>query len=307
MNKFTNIHASGKKKNIFIFSMPRSGSTWLQELIWTQKGIKYCNEPLNMRDHRIRKLTGVNSWEGLYDKNNKSELIDYFKNHCDGKIKELNPNPLRKSYNFFTDRMLFKIINGGEFLINEIIDSCNGKVIYLIRHPIPVALSRKVLPRLEVLCSKNVIGQFPSRLQDLSLKIIKKDDFLEMAILSWCIQTKIALDQKRNDWLIVTYEQLVVEPRPIIEKLFKELELTNKDIIFNQLNIPSRVTVQSGKEKFHKIKNKETDKNKKFIELWRSKVNIEKETELFKIIERFGLANIYQIGSSYPLKEYLVK
>jgi len=307
LNRFTNYHKKGAKKNIFVFSMPRSGSTWLQELIWTQKGVKYCNEPLNIRDEKIRELSRITSWEELYNKRNKDKLIQYFKNHCDDKIKWMNPNPLRKNHNFFTDRMVFKIINGGEYLINEISDSCNGKVVYLIRHPVPVALSRKVLPRLDVLCSKNVLGQFAYDLQDVAFKILKNDDFLEKAILSWCIQNKIALDQKRDDWLIITYEQLVVESRPIIDKLVKELDLEDPDKIFNQLNIPSRVTVQSGKEKSHKIKNKENSESRDFIELWRSKVDSKKEAELFKIIDLFGLGDIYQEGSSYPTTKYLIK
>jgi hypothetical protein len=307
INRYSNIHKPSNKKNIFIFSMPRSGSTWLQELIWTQKGIKYCNEPLNIRNKKIKELSGISNWEELYDEKNKDKLIQYFKKHCDGKIKWMNPSPLRKNYNAFTDRMVFKIINGGEYLINEISDKCNGKIVYLLRHPIPVALSRKILPRLEVLCSKNVIGKFPRDIQTLALKIIENDDFLEKAILSWCIQNKIALDQKRDDWLIITYEQLVVESRPVIDKLVKELDLEDSDKIFNQLNIPSRVTVQSGKEKSNKIKNKENSESRDFIELWRLKVDSEKEAELFRIIDLFGLGDIYQEGSSYPTTKYLIK
>ncbi|MFD1316096.1 sulfotransferase domain-containing protein [Namhaeicola litoreus] len=307
INKFSNIHLPSNKKNIFIFSMPRSGSTWLQELIWTQKGIKYCNEPLNIRDKKIRELSGITSWEELYDEENRNKLIKYFKKHCVGKINWMNPNPLRKNYNFFTDRMVFKIINGGEYLINEISDNCNGKVVYLIRHPIPVALSRKLLPRLETLCSKNVIGRFPADIQRLAMDINNNDDFLEKAILSWCIQNRIALEKRRSDWLIITYEQLVVDPRPIVDKMVSELELEDSEKIFNQLNIPSRVTVQSGKEKSHKIKNKENNESKDFIELWRSKVDSKKEAELFKIIDLFGLGDIYQKGSSYPSQKYLIR
>ena len=306
LNQFTNIHKEGNKKNIFIFSTPRSGSTWLNNLFATQKGIKYCNEPLNLRNDKIRSISKINSWDELYDKDLKQKLIPYFKDFCSGKIKWFNPHPIRKNYHLFTERIVFKIINGAEYFINDIKNECNGKVIYLLRHPIPVSLSRNKLPRLEVLTSQKVIDNFPVSMQKMTKSIIEKGDFMDKAVLSWCIQNKIALDQDHNDWLIICYEQLVIDPLPIINEIKKEFELDNTKKFIEQLDIPSKVTIQSSEGTKELITNKSNNSND-FIERWRSKVSKQKEKELFDIVDCFGLSDIYNVGSTYPTERYLIK
>ena len=69
LRSYTNLHIKGSSENVFIFSTPRSGSTWLMELIWTQKGFKYCNEPLDLRNKLLRSKLGFDSWNQLYEEN----------------------------------------------------------------------------------------------------------------------------------------------------------------------------------------------------------------------------------------------
>jgi hypothetical protein len=45
----TNVHRQGPLPNVFLFATPRSGSTWLMEIIASQPGFKYYDEPLNPR------------------------------------------------------------------------------------------------------------------------------------------------------------------------------------------------------------------------------------------------------------------
>jgi len=68
----TNIHLTGNSPNVFIFSTPRSGSTWLMELILTQPGFKPCNEPCNPWDpdvcQRLARL-GITDWADFHSHN----------------------------------------------------------------------------------------------------------------------------------------------------------------------------------------------------------------------------------------------
>lgn len=305
INQFTNHHRPGNKKNIFIFSTPRSGSTWLNELICTQKGVKYCNEPLDLRIEKNSKISNIDSWEELYNQKVIDKLIKYFKNISSGKNRWLNPSPLNKNYNFSTNRISFKVINGAEPFINDIVDSCNGKLVYLIRHPLPVALSRKKTPRLDILTSDQVMKNFSQSIRNKSKNIKEKGDFLEKAVLSWCIQNKLALDIKQPDWLIITYEQLVTNPIPIIHLLEKELQLEDINKIIKQLNIASKVTVQSSKGTERMINNKLIEKED-LINRWKDKIDEEKEDKLFEIISCFGLDDIYIKRNSYPRDKYLI-
>ena len=58
--KLFNIHRSSEKPSVLIFSSPRSGSTWLQELIWSQPEFKYVNEPLNLKGAWLQNKSGIN-------------------------------------------------------------------------------------------------------------------------------------------------------------------------------------------------------------------------------------------------------
>ncbi len=43
------IHIPDGRPNVFLLSLPRSGSTWVAELVATQPGFKWCLEPFNLR------------------------------------------------------------------------------------------------------------------------------------------------------------------------------------------------------------------------------------------------------------------
>ena len=306
LNRFTNVHIPGKEQNILIFSTPRSGSTWLNEIISSQKGIKYCNEPLNIRIKQIRNLSGIQSWMELYDDEVMQKLEPYFRSICRGKMKWFNPNPLSSRHNFITNRISFKIINGCENHFNHLSLICNGRIVYLLRHPIPVSLSRKDLPRFDVLTSRNIYNSFPPKIQDEIRSVKKKGDSLEMAVLSWCIQTKLALRQKKDDWIIISYEQLVVDPNPIIDLLCSELSLKERHRSITQLRKPSKVTIQSSHERKEMV-NEENRESNRIIDGWRKRISEPRERELFNIIESFELDDIYSFGTSYPKNDYWIK
>jgi len=301
---YTNWHRPGRKPNAFIFSMPRSGSTWLQELIWTQPGFKTCNEPLNLKGSFLQEKSGINGFEELYHPVCKEKVIDYFQKFCTGKHHFLDPSPLRKYFRPITSRIVFKVIHGGEIFINEIANRCNGRVVFLIRHPIAVSLSRKVLPRLSVLCSPNILQQFNPAQQAHAKKILVKGTFLEKGVLSWCIQNQLALQQRQPNWLVITYEQLTVDPKPVIDALVEHLELSHPERIWYQLNVPSAVTTQSERTAVKMIEG-EQNQRRLLIERWRKKVEPKEAAYLMEIVDDFGL-NIYLNQNSYPEQNWLL-
>ena len=298
-----NCHKQGDYPNVFIFSTPRSGSTWLQELIWTQPGFKCISEPLNIRVPEIRNILGVDSWLQLYENEEKIRIINYLSAFCNGKYHFRNPNPLKKNSQFLTNRIVFKILNGGEFWINDIAQQCNGKVVYLIRHPIAVSLSRQQLPRLDIFCTESILNHLPAKAKNTAKKIYLNGDFLEKAVLSWCIQNKIALQNLGKNALIITYEQLAVNPNPILYRLSSWLELSHMEKLFSQLSIPSFSSVQSEKETHDLFKKGE--EGKKFIEKWRKNLSKERLEGLFSIVNDFDIG-IYPEGSLMPDNSYLI-
>lgn len=305
LRPYTNWHRPNGKPNAFIFSMPRSGSTWLQELIWTQPGFKYCNEPLNLKGTFLQEKSGVNGFEELYSPSSREKVVRYLQQFNTGKHHFLDPSPLRKNYRPVTNRIVFKIIHGGEIFINAIAEACNGKVVFLIRHPIAVSLSRKVLPRLNVLCSEQILEHFSSSQQKLAQEIQANGTFLEKGVLSWCIQNQLALWQRKSDWLVITYEQLTVEPTPVINALVKHLELPYPERIWRQLNIPSAVKVQS-EEKAVEMMAGEQEQRRFLIERWKEKVSPKEANHLMQIVADFEL-DVYSDVNPHPDSSWLLK
>ena len=144
----SNVHRPDGRPNVFLFSTPRSGSTWLMELIWTQPGFKYCNQALYLDNPVVRKHLGISEWDELYSVDATEKLRSYLQRLCDGRLGFTNPNPVRRYYRPITHRIVFKEIHASADRINWVRDTFNARVVYLIRHPIAVAISSERWPTL---------------------------------------------------------------------------------------------------------------------------------------------------------------
>lgn len=303
LKRFSNVHnQDGVLPNALIISTPRSGSTWLMELIWSQPGFKICNEPLNIRRKEIAGTLGMNTFSKLYDDSNKAEILNYFSVINNGGHGFLNPSPLRKYHRFRTNRIAYKVINAGEDMVDDIAGVTQSKVIYLIRHPFTVSLSRKVLPRLEVLSADPMLERMGMEDKDLVNEVLQNGTYLEKAVLAWCLENKLALHYKKNDWIIFTYEQLVVDPVPVIELLARELNLPLTDRMIEGLNVPSAVTVQSESGTSGQIRSVARNQ---LVSKWKERISEEQAVHLWRIVDAFGL-DIYNKDSSLPVKAYTI-
>lgn len=232
-----NRHRPSVKPNVLIFSLPRSGSTWLQELIWSQPEFKYVNEPLNLKGPRLQNKSRINGFNELYTNEVRDKVVDYFKGFIEGKHHFMNPNPLRKHSRLFTSRIVFKVIHGGEFFINDIAQQTNSKILYLLRNPIAVALSRKQIPRTEELTSDFVLSKFNLDEQKFAKEIIHNGSDMEKKIMLWCIQNKFALQQRTSNWLVLSYERLTCYPEKVLTALAEHCELPELEIMIERVNI----------------------------------------------------------------------
>ena len=83
LRSVSNRHRPGTLPNVFVFTTPRSGSTWLMELIQTQPRFKQCSEPLNLRVDGVARRLGISDWEALYQDANWPRVRAYFRGLCD--------------------------------------------------------------------------------------------------------------------------------------------------------------------------------------------------------------------------------
>jgi len=286
-----------------IVSTPRSGSTWLMELIWSQSGFKPINEPLDVRKTAVRKVLGITDFDMLYESKSKQIVLDYFDRLSKGKHSFLGASPMRQFYRPFTSRIVYKVLNGGELWIEPISRITKSKVLYLIRHPFAVSLSRKQLPRLGALTSQKLRSSYDESINSCIEKVLNDDDSIQKAVLSWCLQNKIALSGRKEDWIVITYEQLVSNPKPIIDKLIVELRLSERHKIEKQLKTPSAVTVQSEKGTSELIK---SEQRNNLIKKWKTSLPLSEQKVLWNIIEVCGV-DFYDFETGMPKHNWLIE
>jgi hypothetical protein len=293
-----NSHKPSNKPNILLYAIPRSGSTWLMELIWTQPKFKPINEPLDFRFKINSKKSGISGFQELYSVNVKEKLVAYFKGFVDGKYHFKNPNPLRKNFRFFTSRIVFKVIHGGEVFINDIAEHTNSKIVYLIRNPIAVALSRKQLPRINELTSDFVLLRFTPQEREYAKQIMRDGTDMEKRIMAWCIQNKLALQHKTEDWLVISYEDLTCNPKKVLSDLVNYCDLQNLDLMLNSVNIPSAVTSQSENDSITLMQQNDQIRMK-LIRKWRDKINTQEMKNYFTICKKMNF-ELYSESNDFP-------
>lgn len=301
-----NVHRPDGSPNVFVFTMPRSGSTWLMELIGTQPGFKTCSEPLNIRLPLVRKYLGATSWSDLHDPELTPRMEEYFRAHIEGRLHFLDPIPTRSNvYRFFSRRIVFKIVHGGEERIGWFRDTFNGRIVYLLRHPIAVSLSRKQSPRLDAYRRSKYRRYFTSDELRLADRIIERGTKIERGVLSWCFEHAVPLRQRSTDWIVLTYEQLVLEPEPVVDLLVTTLELPDRERMVRALPRASNVKGKSDAATQALLEHEDEASRRKLVTKWRSHVGTREESKCMELLEAFGI-HAYRAGDDLPAKNYWI-
>ena len=166
-----------------------------------------------------------------------------------------------------------------------------------LRHPIPVSLSRQDLPRLKVLLSSDFRELLTAEQAALSERIVTAGSDLDRAVLDWCLQTAIPLARAEPDWTIVTYEQLVVDPLPVLRALSLRLELPRPERMERRLTTPSSSTHQSDQATRDRL----GDADRTWlIDKWKAKAGPADVARAMETLSAFGIGDLYRPESALP-------
>jgi len=298
-----NIHRPDGRPNVFIFSTPRSGSTWLMELILTQPGFKPCSEPFNLavptvREHLAR--FGIVDWADFHGPRASVALKAYMGGFFNGRLTFKNPFPHRNYFRFVTRRIIFKILHAGEDRISWFRDTFNGRIVLLLRHPIAVSLSREACPRLEARLNSDYSRHFTAAQLKAAKTILASGTKLERGVLDWSLQNAVALRSATADWTVISYEQLVLEPKPVLDRLAARLELPEPERMVRRLRVPSASTDKWDERTREALTGSAIrEDNRWLVEKWREKVTEEEAHAAMEIVELFNI-NVYKAGTTLP-------
>ncbi|MGM0500879.1 MAG: sulfotransferase domain-containing protein, partial [Bacillota bacterium] len=275
-------HKNTNKKDIFIFSSFRSGSTWLAELIKSQKGIKFPISP-----NKIEYLENINDYYKqiktrpyyleLTDKE-KEIIINYVNNTSTGKLVfgRRYVDIFSANHSFITERSVYRLLRSN-YLINWYNSNFNIHSIYLLRHPIAASLSRKKIwcdtknpdywkPINSYFLNSNYfVNNFLSHDQKVYLENkLKNASILEQFIISWALENlsqikKIQSNNLSKDIIFITYEDLLINTKKVVDFLNTQLNLNNKEKILKKIDAPSSTVNYSDNKTKIKFANNEYD------------------------------------------------
>jgi hypothetical protein len=290
-------HKSGPKKDILLLSIGRSGTTWLMEILSREPHLNYINEPTGER------FLGRSIAKDLVldEKNYADNVLFHIPEHLEPSFRQYLTNPkhtticssydiFRKNYHLFTDRRVLKVNN-----INPVLEyflDLGMMSMYLLRHPMSNILScirgNRTTKISHYLQNDYYRETFLSdSLYEKASEIHQSGNELQQWALAWALsQYPVWLFFQKNrateKCLLVSYEEILLEPQIMVAKLSKALDLQKPENLLSGMSIPSASTHDS---QF----TGHTFSGRKKIEQWVSQVSASDLAACFDVIEEFGI------------------
>jgi len=310
----TRINNNRSEKDIFILTSRRSGSTWFAEVLSTNKGNKLVDQPLSVYRLGLGDYASIPIMEsGQFISLSHDEqlmLKKYVQEILTGERHVNEPWKFwEPTFSFNINRHVLKITDASS-LIDWFSREFDAHMIYLLRHPIPQAIScidRKwSLTSKAYLMNKYFIeNHLKNGLEDYSWDIWNKGTKLQNFVLNWVFENLIPLKkiESLKNCHMFNYEENVLFPLKTIDILISKLHLSDAELLQNRFYKPSK-NMDSGTKAFNRLENiNNADEFKFMIERWRKRVDNKEEKKVMKILERFEL-DVYEAGKLIANKKY---
>ena len=302
------LHSHHKTEpDIFIFTLPRAGSTLLAEIINSIPNIKLASESFALNKDNIQVLNKYFQQDFISEryvdvsKANLKQVYHYYNDLSNGN----NWNGyywsdfFKSHHNFKTTRTCFKThkfnYHFDDIMSNFKDDFC----IYLLRNPVSHSLSRinKGWNTYIDLYSESI--KIKNILPKTALYIIEQINtngtILEKFVVSWCLENYVFINKYQNNKLptnviLVFYEDLILDSENCIKDICEKTKMDYKENMVEIIDVPSSGIIHSTKETEAQI----LSGNKNYL------VNRWKES-----IDTNTIKNIKKILLCFEIKLYL--
>lgn len=312
-------HRQEAKSNILLHCMPRSGSTWVLNTVAAHPGMRYVGRPF-MTAHRSRWRKAIPDLAGTAAHHGAHDFWQYI--HFEGEALEQFERFARRIvtaqwhiyptlhwrapyFHRKTDRVIFQV-HTITTLIEWFDETFPVDTAILLRHPIPNALSIMAHGWRDE-CADFVNHQWfvdtwmTGPQVDRARQILAEGTELQRNVLDWCLRMLVPIraweSGRHPQWLVLTYEQIVMEPEKMVHAISRQLDLPDTEAMMRQVKLPSRNVSADTADKIF-----DPDY---LLGRWQSKLSAGEIEEAMKIVAAFDL-DAYTPGSTMPADRLLL-
>lgn len=298
----------GVRPHIAVFSSRRGGSTLLMELLASNPGVGFSDQPFSLytaSQAQIQRLPLFEYGQVIApDPDEMERIFTYADDILSGRLVVNGPWKFwQPGVSMKTNRMVLKITDA-KTIAAQLVRQFGLRSVVMTRHPIAQALSVDrngwdLTARAFLRNPAFVSRWLPGTLLDDAWAIVRGPDRMARRVLDWTLENLPLMEACTDhaDWLFMSYEQLVMHPQESIAALARHCLLGNEQQMLDQLTRPSRSTKQSSTAQTRQ--RIETGDRSYIVSRWREKVPPEREHELLAICAHFGL-DLYQVGVDEP-------
>lgn len=309
-------HAPSDAPDVVVFSTGRSGGTWLMETIGAEPGMRTIGQPLSVGVHdplaRRAFPESIRSAHGFVAQPRDQAFVErFFRNLFSGRIRIAMPwSPRALDFHRRTHRVVVEttILKAWIGWFSQRFPEV--KIVYLVRHPAPWAMSTMKLDWIfrsaSFLDDPGFTEQHLTSDQlALARDMLEGGEWIEKLVTSWCIQNLVPLRLcgSHPEWTVVTYEELVAQPEPMAALLADRLELQARDRIKAAMDRRSRTSFDA--ESADVIERATGAERKSYLlGRWRERLSSEDKDRCSRLLEAFGIVD-YRLDRLSPASRLL--
>lgn len=299
-----NLHRHKKyEPDVFIFTLPRTGSTLLAEILNANPSSKTASESFAMNKDNTQVLRKYFEKDFLAERyvdiseDNFQRIINYYSDLSEGKTWNSYywSDFFTADHYLTTSRTVFKthkITYYFDDLMHHFKDDFG---LYLIRNPVSHSLSRlrkgwSVYIDLYAE-AKKIKAKLPKTAKLKIDQVNTTGSNLEKYIVSWCLENYIFIRNYQEGRLPsnvfpVFYEDLVLNPEVTIKELCHKIKMEYSDKMLSIVSAPSSGIVHSIEE----TKDRIIAGNKNYlVNRWKENLGINSEKQIKDILTSFGI------------------
>ncbi len=313
-----NIVIKNRKFNIndtiLIVGSPRSGTSWLMEILGNIPGYTYTFEPFNPIWCSNPQRWGFQNRLYIPDDRDWLEVENYLTDIFNGNLvgfQHIYQTKPRYLINlFFAKKLIVKSIRVTRLLpwLVKRFDLAN--IYYVIRHPCAVISSQiktgfcgyhdALPPYKNIFPDLKYVLEEASKINGLDHNFLNKikniKSLEEILAVVWCIDNYVPLSiSKPYPWKVVIYERLVKDGKNEITRIFNEIKIKNiPSTTFQSLKTPSKLTPTEDLKQVTKV-----DKQ---LFKWKKSLSNRQIENIQRIISGFGF-DFYTMDSEPTYEE----